>query len=273
MLKTLMGDYPVTEQFKKHTHRFAFADLKGAGPASLFKRVVRDLEFDVSEMAIMTHLIAKSHGKPYRLLPFVVLARFQHPFLVFNADKHPSLTPEDLHGRRVGVRSYSVTTGAWIRQILAEEHRVDLSRIRWVTFEEAHVAEFRDPPNVERAPAGKDIAAMLQAGEIDAAILGAIPKEPNLKPVIRDPEAAGRRWGEKHGAIQLNHLVVVKASVARDMADEVYRLLVESKKAAGNPPMLPHGVEANRRNLEVAIDCAYKQALIPRRFEVDELFE
>jgi 4,5-dihydroxyphthalate decarboxylase len=57
------------------------------------------------------------------------------------------------------------------------------------------------------------------------------------------------------------------------MADEVYRLLVESKKAAGNPPLLPHGAEANRRNLEVAIDCAYRQDLIPRRFAVDELFE
>ena len=106
-----------------------------------------------------------------------------------------------------------------------------------------------------------------------AAILGAIPKEENLRPLIRDPEAAGKRWSEKHGAIQLNHLVVVKNSVSRDMADEVYRLLVESKKTAGNPPMLPHGLEANRRNLEVAIDCAYKQALIPRRFSVDELFE
>jgi len=271
MLKTLMGDYPVTEQFKKHTDKFAFAEVKGS-PASAFKRVVRDHEFDVAEMAIMTHLIAKVHGKPYRLLPFVVLARYQHPFLVYNAARGP-LAPEDLHGRRVGVRSYSVTTGAWIRYILAEDHRVDLSRIHWVTFEEAHVAEFRDPPNVERAPGGKDIIAMLQAGELDAAIVGAIPKEENLKPLIRDPEAAGKRWGEKHGAIQLNHLVVVKNSVSRDMADEVYRLLVESKKAAGNPAMLPHGVEANRRNLEVAIECAYKQALIPKRFTVDELFE
>src|SRR5918992_4036851 len=180
MLKTLIGDYPVTEQFKRHTHKFAFADVKGS-PASLFKRVVRDLEFDVSEMAIMTHLIAKTHGKPYRLLPFVVLARFQHPFLVFNADKHPSLAPEDLHGRRVGVRSYSVTTGAWIRHILGEDHRIDISRIKWVTFEEAHVAEFRDPPNVERAPEGKDIVAMLQAGGLDAAIVGAVPQGENLK--------------------------------------------------------------------------------------------
>jgi 4,5-dihydroxyphthalate decarboxylase len=272
MLKTLMGDYRVTEQFKTHTNKFAFADVKG-GAASHFKRVVRDLEFDISEMAIMTHLIARAHGKPYRLMPFVVLARFQHPFLVFNSEKHPSLAPEDLHGRRVGVRSYSVTTGAWIRHILKQDHRVDLSRIRWVTFEEAHVAEFRDPPNVERAAAGKDIMTMLQAGELDAAIVGAIPTQGNIKPLIRDPEAAGRRWAEKQGAIQLNHLVVVKHGVSRDMADEVYRLLVESKKAAGNPPMLPHGLEANRLNLEVAIDCAYEQEMIPRRFTVDELFE
>ena len=272
MLKTLMGDYPVTRQFKTHTGRFDFAEVKGS-PASAFKRVVRNLEFDVAEMAIMTHLIAKAHGKPYRMLPFVVLARFQHPFLVFNSEKNPSLAPEDLQGKRVGVRSYSVTTGAWIRHILMEDHGIDISKIRWVTFEEAHVAEFRDPPNVERAAAGEEIAAMLQAGELDAAILGAVPKEENLKPLIRDPEAAGKRWAERHGAIQLNHLVVVKDNVSREQADEVYRLLVESKKAAGDPPMLPHGLEANRRNLEVAIDCAYRQNLIPRPYKVEELFE
>jgi 4,5-dihydroxyphthalate decarboxylase len=154
-----------------------------------------------------------------------------------------------------------------------EDHGVDLSRIQWVTFEEAHVAEFRDPPNVQRAPAGKDINAMALAGELDAAILGAVPTDPRLKPVIPDPEAAGKRWGEKHGAIQLNHLVGVKSSVSKAAADEVYGLLLESKKAAGNPPMLPHGLEANRRNLEVAIDCAFKQNMIPRRFAVEELFE
>jgi 4,5-dihydroxyphthalate decarboxylase len=271
MLNTLIGEYPVTKQFLTHTDKFAFAEAK-KNPASAFKRTVRNLEFDVSEMAIMTHLIAKAHGKPYRLLPFVVLARYQHPFLVYNAARG-ALAPEDLHGKRVGVRSYSVTTGAWIRHILAEDHGIDIARIRWITFEEPHVAEFRDPPNVQRAPAGKEIKAMLQAGELDAAIMGAIPQEENIRSLIRDPEAAGRRWTEKHGAIQLNHLVVVKNNVSRGMADEVYRLLVESKKAAGNPAMLPHGLEANRRNLEVAIDCAYKQALIPRRFSVDELFE
>src|ERR671926_191918 len=231
MLKTLMGDHAVTKQFKTRTDKFDFVEVKGSA-AQFFKRVVRDLEFDVAEMAIMTHLIAKAHGKPYRLLPFVVLARYQHPFLVYNAARG-TLAPEDLAGKRVGVRSYSVTTGAWIRHILAEDHGIDIARIKWITFEEAHVAEFRDPPNVERAPAGKEITAMLLAGELDAAILGAIPTDANLKPVIRNPEEAGKRWGEKHGAIQLNHLVVVKNSVPKQAADEVYQLLVESKRAAG----------------------------------------
>ncbi len=270
-LKTLIGDYPVTQRFRTHDDRFDYAQFQGS-VATMFKRVVRDLEFDVAEMAIMTYLVAKAHGKPYRLLPFVVMARFQHPYLVYNSARG-ELTTGDLHGKKVGVRSYSVTTGAWIRGILAEDHGVDIGRIRWVTFEEAHVAEFRDPPNVRRAAAGKEISAMLLAGELDAAILGAIPTDERLKPLIRDPEAAGRKWGERHGAIQLNHLVGVKNTVSRAAADEVYRLLLDSKKAAGDPPLLPHGLEANRRNLEVAIDCACKQNMIPRPFTVEELFE
>ena len=267
-LKTLIGDYPVTKQFRARTDRFEFAEFQGS-VATAFKRVVRNLEFDVAEMAIMTFLVAKAFDKPYRLLPFVVMARYQHPYLVTGK----SLSPKDLEGKRVGVRSYSVTTGAWVRGILMEDHGVDVSRIQWITFEEAHVAEFRDPPNVQRAPAGKDINAMVLSGELDAAILGAVPTDPRLKPVIPDPEAAGKRWGEKHRAIQLNHLVGVKNSVSKAAADEIYGLLLDSKQAAGDPPMLPHGLEANRRNLEVAIDCAYKQNMIPRRFAVEELFE
>ena len=268
MLKTLIGDYPVTKQFRTRTDRFQFAEYQGS-VATAFKRVVRNLEFDVAEMAIMTFLVAKAFNKPYRLLPFVVMARYQHPYLV----TAKNLAPKQLEGKRVGVRSYSVTTGAWVRGILMEDHGVDIGRIQWVTFEEAHVAEFRDPPNVQRAPAGKDINSMLLAGEIDAAILGAVPTDPKLKPVIPDPEAAGKKWGAKHGAVQLNHLVGVKNTVSKAIADEVYALLLDSKKAAGDPPNLPHGIEANRRNLEIAVETAYKQNMIPRRFTVEELFE
>ena len=271
-LKTLMGDYPVTKAFKTHTSRFDFADIQGS-PASAFKRVVRNLEFDVAELAIITFLLAKAHGKPYRLLPAVIMARFQHPYLVYNAERG-AMSPRDLPGKRVGQRSYSVTTATWLRGILAQDHGVELGRIRWVTFEEPHVAEFRDPPNVERAPEGKGITDMLLSGELDAAILGEIPKDERLKPVIADPQAAARQWKEKYGAgVQINHMVAVKSTVSKEMADETYKLLLDSKKAAGNPETNPFGIEENRRNLEAAIDCVYRQKMIPRRFTVEELFQ
>jgi 4,5-dihydroxyphthalate decarboxylase len=209
------------------------------------------------------------------------MGRFQQPYLVYNPARGP-LAPADLAGRRVGVRSYSVTTGAWVRGILADDHGVDLDRVTWVTMEEAHVAEFRDPPNVERAPAGKDLATLLREGALDAAILGEVPgADSPFKPLIPDPAAAARDWQRRHGAIQINHMVVVTEALARarpDAVREAYRLLAEAKRVAGLPApgdldTTPFGLEANRRNLEVAIDCVHRQRLIPRRFTVDELFD
>jgi 4,5-dihydroxyphthalate decarboxylase len=283
-LRALIGDYPVTAALKSGKVasprvRLDFADVKPVSAA--FKRTVRDLEFDVSELAIVTYLIAKAHGKPLTLLPAVLVGRFQHPLIVYNADRGP-LAPGDLAGKRVGVRSYSVTTGAWIRGILADDYGIRPEQINWVTFEEAHVAEFRDPPNVARAPTGAKILDMLLAGEIDAAIVGdGAPPDPRIRPLIPDPAAAARAWQAKHGAIQVNHLVVVKDSLSRtdpEAVREVYRLLLESKRAAGLPKpgefdLNPFGVAANRRNLEVAIDCCHRQGLIPRRYAVDELFD
>ena len=281
-LKTLLGDYPVTQALKKGevnspSVALDFADVKAV--ASAFKRVVRNLEFDVSELAIVTYLMAKAHGKPYVLLPSVVLGRFQHPFIVYNSERG-ELRPQDLNGRRVGIRSYSVTTTMWLRGILTNDYGVNIDSIRWVTFEEAHVAEFKDPPSVERAPEGREILKMLLDGEVDAAVLGSptLP-DPRLKRLIPDPDQAARDWHAKNRAIQISHMVVVRDSLTKSNPDavrEVYRLLRESRHlgpAPGSPDMTPFGLEANRRNLEVAIDYVFQQRLIPKRYTVDELFD
>jgi 4,5-dihydroxyphthalate decarboxylase len=233
---------------------------------------VRKLEFDVCEIAIVTFLMAKAEGVPLVLLPAVVLAREAHPFLVHDASRG-ALAPRDLAGKRVGVRSYSVTTGMWIRSILSEDHGVEPEAIRWTTFEEPHVAGFRDPPNVERAPEGSKITDLLMSGDIDAAIVGTeTVLAASVKPVIPEPEAAAAAWRARHRAIQLNHLVAVKDSLPEAEVRELWRLLAESRRAAGDPPGRPFGLKANRRNLDVAIDRVFRQKLIPRRYEVDELF-
>ena len=267
-MKALLGDYPVTRQFKQRS-LLEFADVMV--PNAAFKRVVRDLEFDVAELALMTFLLAKAHGKPYRLLPAVVTARFQHATLAYNPERG-MLSPDQLAGRKVGMRSYSVTTATWVRGLLADDYGVDLGKVHWVTFEDPHVAEFRDPPNATRMPSGKDLTAMLLAGEIDAAILAEPPKDGPLRTLIPDPAAAAAAWKAKNGAIQINHMVTVKSTVSDSQAQDIFSELRRSREAAGNPEMNPFGLEENRRNLEVAIDCMYRQQMIPRRFTVQELF-
>ena len=272
-LRTLLGDYPVTRALKEgRVHSTSIeldiADVKV--PHTAFKRVVRDLEFDVAELAIVTFLMARAFGKPLKLLPAVMFGRFQHPYLVCLKD----LAPKDLEGKRVAIRSSSVTTVAWIRGILTDDYGVDLDRVKWVTFEDAHVAEYRDPPGTERAADGKTPLAMLLAGEVDAAVLAdPLPKDARLKNVIPDPAAAAVDWHRRKGALQINHMVVVKESMEPELVQEVYRLLRESKKlGAEHSATCPFGLEANRRNLEVAIDYVHRQKLIPRRYAVDELF-
>src|SRR5258708_4856648 len=70
-VRTLLGDYPVTQPLKKGEVKspsvsLDFADVKTVSTA--FKRVVRNLEFDCAELAIVTFLMAKAHGKPFVLL-------------------------------------------------------------------------------------------------------------------------------------------------------------------------------------------------------------
>jgi 4,5-dihydroxyphthalate decarboxylase len=283
-LKTLLGDHPTTLSLKqgKVTSSKVALDIADVPQAYLaFKRVVRDFEFDVAELAIVTYLMAKAHGKPYTLLPVVVLSRFQHPFIVYNSARG-ELKPGDLKGKRVGIRSYSVTTTMWLRGVLMNDHGLDIDSVKWVTTEEAHVAEFKDPPTVQRAPAGRDLLAMLMDGELDAMVLGdKTLKDTRLKRLIPDPDQAAKEWHTRNGAIQINHMVVVKGAVSKSNPDavrEVYRLLKESKRAAPPPEpgaldMTPIGLEPNRRNLEIAIEYVYQQRLIPKRYKVDELFD
>jgi 4,5-dihydroxyphthalate decarboxylase len=282
-LFTLMGSYPNAMALKdgkitSNVVEFDFADVKVSNTA--FKPLVREAKFDLAEVAIVTFLQARHYGKPYVLIPATVVGRGQLHTIAYNPERG-HLGASDLNGKTLGVRAYTQTTGAWVRGILAEDYGVDLGSIKWVTFEEGHVAEYKDPPNVHRAAEGKQLVQMLLDGEIDAAIVGDKIPDPRLKPLIPDPEAANRKWSETHGGVPINHMLVIREQLAAtrpDIVREVYRLFLEAKQAAyaqtGVPQLDPlrFGIEANRRSLEIVIDFAVKQGLLPRPVAVDELF-
>src|SRR5712671_5806642 len=276
-LRTNLADYPVTIAVKQGRAGSPLVKFDVCGPKTAhdgFKPMVRENAYDAGELAIVTFLQAKAFGKPYVLLPAPISGRFQHHCIGYSIE-HGELKPKDIEGRRVGVRSYAQTTGLWARGVLKHEYGVDLDRVTWVTFDDSHLAEYTDPANTERAPKGaKKLAQMMFDGDVAAAILGAdMPKDPRVRTLVPEPHKAAKAWFERTGVIPINHMFAVHEQVSRERPDvvaEIFRMLVESRKAA--PPealetIPPFGLEANRKAIQLGIDWALEQRIIPRRLE------
>jgi 4,5-dihydroxyphthalate decarboxylase len=278
-LRTNLADYPVTMALKEGKISSPVAELDFCGPPvahNAFKAMLREGKFDCGELAIITYLQAKSYGKPWTLLPYPVNGRFQHHCAGYNVEFGP-MDPRDIEGRKVGVRTYAQTTGRWIRGILQHEYGVDLDKVTWMTLDDSHLSEYSDPPNCQRLPKGSDLGQMMLNGELAAALLGNdMPDDPRVRTLVPDPMEAAKAWYEREHVVPINHMFVVHDDVARarpDVVKEIFRMLTESR--AANPPKgvyPPIGLEANRKQFEMAIQWSYEQKIIPRMLSVDELF-
>ena len=281
-LRTNLAVYPVTKALRDGRVRSDLVNLDFCGPTpahSGFKAMVRESAFDAGELAIVTYLLAKAYGKPFVLLPVPISGRFQHHCAGFNID-FGHLDPKDIEGKRVGVRSYAQTTGLWIRGVLRHEYGVDLDKVSWMTVVDGHLAEYQDPPNCQRLPKGASIPDLMMSGELDAALLGEdMPKDPRARTLVPDAHNAAKAWYAREGFVPINHMFVVHERLSRERPDivrELYRMVVESRglTEGGTPAVFPPvGLEANRKGLQVAIDWALDQKIIPRRMSVDELFD
>lgn len=300
-LKTAIGSYAHTKGLKDGSVKaegITFDHVEVSPIINAFRRMCRQLEFDVSEMAITTYLTARAYNKPFTALPVFVVRQFHHSPVAYNV-KSGVKTPKDLEGKKVGVRAYTVTTGVWARGILASEYGVDLDKVTWVLNDEEHVNEFHAdyPKNVVYQP-GANFAEMLAAGDLAAAIGAGRVDSPDVKPLFenaRDVEAA---WYKKTGIYPINHTVVVKDELLQadpTLAPRLFNAFKEAKKGllsalssgaqlegeeaalaqrrslVGDDPM-PYGIAKNRKPMEAIIDYAHQQHILPRKLSVEEVF-
>jgi 4,5-dihydroxyphthalate decarboxylase len=299
--KTALVSYPHTLPLKdgRVTPRTCTLDFEDV-PVIIkaFRRMVRGLEFDVSEMAITTYLTAKAHGKAFTAIPVFPMRAFHDGAIVYNAAAGRK-TPKDLEGQRVGVnRGYTVTTGLWARSILQHQYGVDLKSITWVLSGDEHVAEYRPPANVVPIDAGRTLEEMLRSGEI-AAANGVQIDSPDITPIVPNAKTAGIEGLRAGGLYPINHTVVVKDSLlashpglGADLFDAFVRakqLYVDQLRGGriaeptaadktfasvmaitGDP--LPYGIAPNRRELEAVIQYSVEQGILPKPFAVEDVF-
>lgn len=280
-----------------HGFRFEFEEVRVL--VSAFRRMVRGLEYDVSEMALTTYLVAKEHGVEFTALP-VFLARGLHHGVIQVAMGGGIRHPKDLEGRRVGVdRGYTVTTGVWARAILRDEYGVDLDKITWVLSGDEHVAQYRPPGNVVPVKPPRSLEDLLRGGKL-AAVLGARIPAPDVVPLIPNATEAALTALRERGLYPINHLVVVRDDVLRqrpdiaadifdafarakqlyvdrlsngkiespDANDRVYRQVFE---LTGADP-LPYGIDPNREMLERLVRTCVDQKILSRPVELEDVF-
>ena len=301
VLKTAIATYAHTKGLKDGSVTAPGIQLEHVEISPIigaFRRMVRALEFDVSEMAITTYLTAKAYDKAFTALPVFIMCQFHHSPMVYNV-KSGVASPKDLEGKKVGVRAYTVTTGVWSRGILATEYGVDLGKITWVVNDEEHVQEYQKayPSNV-LYQAGANLGEMVAKGELAAAIGVGKVDSPDVKPLIPNAADAEAAWYRKTGIYPINHTVVVKDSLLQadpTLAPRLFNAFKEAKavflkqlasgaelpadaqalakrrSVVGDDP-LPYGVAHNRKALEAVIQFAHNQKILPGRVRPEEMF-
>ncbi|SLK09003.1 PhnD/SsuA/transferrin family substrate-binding protein [Novosphingobium mathurense] len=214
-----------------------------------YRQMVREQSFDICELAATTYLVAKSFGYPLSAVPVFLQRGFHHGAVVVREDAG-ICDPRDLHGRKVGVRAYSVTTGVWGRGILMEEYGLDASKVTWVVDDEEHVSELRLPANVEHVEAGNSIAAMMAAGSLDAGFGGDagigrsgapkagwnVPSSSNAShyaPLLDKADTLAADWWQRTGIYPIHGVLVIKSSLTQAypwLADALVEAFEEAKR-------------------------------------------
>jgi ABC-type nitrate/sulfonate/bicarbonate transport system substrate-binding protein len=286
-----------TGEVVPHGFRFRFEEVPVLPQA--FRRMVRQLEFDVSEMALTTYLVARAHGVAFTAVPVFLVRGFHHSAVQVLAGSDVR-TPADLAGRRVGVnRGYTVTTGVWARSVLQDEYDVDLSTVTWVLSGDEHVVQYRPPANVVPGPPGISLEEQLRSGEL-AAVIGADLDAPDVVPLLPDAAEAGFRSLQQRGLYPINHLVVVRDELLRERPElgaEVFDVFARSKQRyvdrlragtietptatdrmhqrvldlTGADP-LPYGIGPNRAVLEQLLRTAVDQHILDRPVALEDVF-
>ncbi|MFR9189591.1 MAG: ABC transporter substrate-binding protein [Anaerotruncus massiliensis (ex Togo et al. 2019)] len=280
-------------------------------PNEIFRRMLKDEEFDVSEMSLSNYIMECGKSpRRFVAIPVFLSRAFRHSNIYIHK---PSGIREarDLRGKRIGVSEYHTTLALWLRGILWEEYQVSPEEVEWFTGgvegpgPDDRMGDFAPPPGVKihRIPPGKCLSGMLEDGEIDVLL------NPR-KPGCFDGRKITRLW-ENYREMETDyyartkifpimHVVVIRRDVALKYpwaAEPLQRLRPGEENRAGEidrdgypagdclgifeaekamelmgRDYWPYGVEANRHVLETMLRYAKEQGLCLPRITVDNLF-
>jgi hypothetical protein len=203
------------------TYRMAFV-------AEIFERMVRNKEFQVSELGLTFYLRSLDlKDPPFVAIPIFPLRFFRHAAVFVNTASGIA-SPKDLVGKKVGeLLCYGHDSGIWSKGIFKDDYGVPtdsysyyvgnidehpLPKWDWLPFEA--------PPSVKLNQIRPDqtLNAMLESGEIDALYSAICPPaylngSPKVKRLFDNYEEVERDYFRRTAMFPIMHAVVIRRDV------------------------------------------------------------
>lgn len=300
--------------------------IEGVKPDLVTSPLVSDVfeqmaagELDVAEYGLTYFLRSfDTDESPFLALPIFPNRNFRHEALFVNADAGID-KPEDLAGKTVGEFAlWGSDPGVWMKGVLAEEYGVSHQSIDWVIGGTDHPIPAFDwipqpvPDGVRVFHAGPDqtLAAMLEAGEIDALLSVDVPRalldgsSTRIRRLFPDHVAVERDYYRRTGIHPMMHVVAIRRELGTEpgLVEAIYRAFDQAKTIvqdryradaakqhmslitpwfsalfAENRALLgedwwPYGVAANRMAVDTFLRYHHEQGLSKRLLTSEDIF-
>jgi 4,5-dihydroxyphthalate decarboxylase len=269
-------------------------------------RFLRNRDFDLAETSASSYIVAKDQDHPLSALPVFLHRRFRHGFVFVNTSKGIR-KPADLIGRRIGIKSFLVTAGHWMRGILEHEFGVPHKSIEWFAELDEDI-DFTPHPDLKltRLPPDASVEDMLVAGELDAVIHSGlidpiVNRDPRVARLFPDYKAEEIAYFKRTAIFPIMHVMGIRQEIVErhpwvpiNMFQAFQRAKALAMKRMENPRLVPlawyreaweeqedilgkdpweYGLtERNRHTIETLAGYSFEQGLTRRRLTADDLF-
>lgn len=319
-LNLACGDYAHTDPVRSGVVPVEGVDLNYivVGSHELFRRQANYAEFDAAEFSLSTLMILCSRGDTRFVgIPVFPVHRFRHRSIFVNVDAGIR-RPEDLKGRRVGVLEFVQTAGVWVRGFLHHDFGIKIEDIEWYIggldqpeddYVERIPVSLPDRIRRHQIPSHKSLDRMLEAGEIDAAIVPNAPgsfirRSPHVKRLFPNYLAVEKEYFVRTGIFPIMHTLVLKREIYEKtpwVAQSLFKAFTRAKEIVSQRLAAPagvreyypipwlseyvqsinelmgehvwaYGLKENKKTLETLAEYALEQSLLERPVVIKELF-
>ncbi len=257
--------------------------------SDIFRRMIKDREFDISELGLTFYLRTfEVDDPPFIAIPVFPNRFFRHAAIFINKSRGIK-EPKDLIGKNVGeLQTYGHDAGIWAKGILSDDYGVPADSFTYFIGGIDRPNPKQDwlpaphPAHVRVTELGQDkaLGPMLESGEIDALFSAIVPasvmaRSKNVGRLFEDYETVERDFFRRTGIFPIMHTVVIRRDLYEKepwLAEAVYKGFCDAKNRAVEaytkatmfhhaPYMIPWFTELLQENRELMGDDLWPYGL------------